>query len=129
MRGNICVHRFNRVLFLMARWRSDQRPPDGGIITAEEARLRREVGGPGVVAVEDAPVVHEDGCPGGAVLLGVGVGGEGGGPGDVAVAGGVQRVATFGEDPAGAGVDFAESEEIGGDVLFGAGEAFLATES
>ena len=60
-------------------------------------------------------------------LDGVGVRGEGGGPGDVAVAGGVECVAAFGEGPAGASVKFTQREEVGGDVGFGPGEAFLTT--
>jgi hypothetical protein len=58
--------------------------------------------------------------------VGVGVGGEGGGPGDVAVAGQVIVIAAFRENPFGAGVGFAKGEKIGGDVLLGAREAFLA---
>ena len=61
--------------------------------------------------------------------FGMGVRGEGGGPGDVAVAAGVEGVAAFGEDPAGAGVLFTKSEVVGGDVgmifgemLFGVGK-------
>ena len=69
-------------------------------------------------------VVNDHGARAGG-LAGVSVGGEGAGPGDVAMAGRVEGVAAFGEDPAGAGVGFAESEEIGGDVLIGAGEAFF----
>ena len=53
------------------------------------------------------------------------VSGQGAGPGDVAMAGGVERVAAFGKGPAGAGVEFADGEEIGGDVLLGAGESFF----
>ena len=58
--------------------------------------------------------------------LGMGVRGEGGGPGDVAMTGGVVVVAAFGKGPFGAGVGFTEGEEIGGDILLGAREAFLA---
>ncbi len=50
---------------------------------------------------------------------------KGASPSDVAVAGGIESVAAFGEGPAGASVEFAEGEEIGGDVLLGAGEAFF----
>ena len=53
----------------------------------------------------------------------MGEGGEGGGPGDVTVAGQVQVVAAFGEDPLGASMDFTEGEIIGGDVLVGPREA------
>ena len=55
----------------------------------------------------------------------MGVGGEGTGPGDVAMADGVKSVAAFVEDPAGAGVNFAQSEIIGGDVRFAFGKAFF----
>src|SRR6185436_9587043 len=55
----------------------------------------------------------------------VGLGGECGGPGDVAMAGGVAGVFAFGKDPACALIDFAQSEEIGGDVLLASREAFL----
>src|SRR6266446_751772 len=55
----------------------------------------------------------------------MGVRGKGASPGDVAVAGGVEGIAAFGEGPACAVVEFAESEEIGSDVLLGAGEAFF----
>ena len=71
-----------------------------------------------VTAIEPAGFKGDGGaCE--AVVFGMGVGGEGAGPGDVAMAGGVEGVAAFGEDPAGAGVDFAQGEVIGGDVLFG----------
>ena len=56
----------------------------------------------------------------------VGLGGECGGPGDVAMAGGVAGVFAFGKDPACALIDFAQSEEIGGDVLLASREAFLS---
>lgn len=59
------------------------------------------------------------------LLFGMGVRSEGSGPGDLAMAGRIDRVAAFGESPARAGVKFAESEEISGDVLIGAGEAFF----
>ena len=55
----------------------------------------------------------------------MGVSGKGCGTRDVAMADGVQRVATFAEDPAGAGEAFAQRENIGGDVLLGARNAFL----
>ena len=57
--------------------------------------------------------------------MGVGVSGECAGPGDVAVTGGIEGVAAFGEGPASAGVEFAEGEVVGGDVLLGAWEAFF----
>ena len=66
--------------------------------------------------------------PGIAPFLVVGVSGEGAGPGDVAMAGRVEGVAAFVEDPAGAGVNFAEGEVVGGDVLVRAGEALFAIE-
>jgi len=57
------------------------------------------------------------------------VGREGGGPGDIAMAGRVERVAAFGENPSAAAKLFAEGKEIGGNVarafresLFGVGE-------
>jgi len=61
----------------------------------------------------------------GAVVFDVGVGGEGAGPGDVAVAGRVEVIAAFAEDPARGGVTFSQGEVIGGDVVLGFGEAFL----
>src|SRR5207249_903964 len=77
-----------------------------------------------VFSVEPAIVVDHAGADGG-FAFGMGVGGEGGGPGDVTVAGGVEGVPALGEGPAGAGVEFADGEEIGGDVLLGAGESFF----
>ena len=56
----------------------------------------------------------------------MGVGGECGGPGDVAMAGGIEGVAGFAEDPFGAVEGFAEGEEVSGDVRLGAGEALLS---
>ncbi len=56
----------------------------------------------------------------------MGVGGEGSSPGDVAMAGGVGGVGCFGEDPFGAGKDFAEGKEIGGDIVLGTGESLFA---
>ncbi len=56
---------------------------------------------------------------------GVGGGGQGASPGDVAVAGGVVVVAAFGEDPLFAGIEFAQGEVVGGDVLLAEGEAFF----
>ena|ERR1041385_1183727 len=58
-------------------------------------------------------------------VFGMGVGGEGTGPGDVAVAGGVEVIVAFAEDPAGSDVTFAQGEIVRGDVLLGFGEAFL----
>src|SRR5882672_11676812 len=56
----------------------------------------------------------------------MGLCGEAGGPGNVAVAGRVEGVPAFAEDPAGALVSFAQREEVGGDVLFGPGEPLLS---
>ncbi len=53
------------------------------------------------------------------------MGGEDAGLGDVAMAGEVEGVAAFAEDPAGAVVGFAEGKEVGGEVGIGFGEVFL----
>ena len=60
--------------------------------------------------------------------VGLGVRGEATGPGDVAVGVWVQGVLAFGENPAGAGVVFAECEVVGGDVAVfrGGGKALFA---
>jgi len=95
--------------------------PDGGMVGFEEFA--------GVLPLTesaDRAVFHDDGS--GDVLgvvVGVSEGGEGGGPGDVAMAGGVVSVAAFGENPFRAGVNFAEGEEVGGDVVMVSGEVFL----
>src|SRR5437867_270053 len=94
--------------------------PDARIVTAAELLFAGEFHKAGR---DGAPL--DDDAPSGAFAFGVGMSGESGGPGDVAVAGGVQGVAAFGEGPAGAGVEFADGEEIGGDVLLGAGETFF----
>ena len=56
----------------------------------------------------------------------MGVGGEGAGPSDVAVAGGVEAVARFAEDPPGAVITFAEGEIISSDVLLASGKTLLS---
>ena|ERR1043166_5366025 len=38
---------------------------------------------------------------------------------------GIRGVSAFGKDPARAGADFAQGEEVGGDVLMRAGKAFF----
>ena len=72
----------------------------------------------------------EDGCAERAgIRVGVGEGCQGRSPGNVTVAVGVAVVTAFGENPFRAGVNFAEGEEVGGDVgvvfwnmFFGDGE-------
>src|SRR5439155_11621407 len=54
-----------------------------------------------------------------AFAFGVGMRGESAGPGDVTVAGRIDVVAAFAENPLGAGVAFAEGEVIGRDVFLG----------
>ena len=90
---------------------------------------RRRTGDDATIAVPDHAVIEKNTAAGAGFALGVGVRGEGGGPGDVAVAGWVVVVATFSEEPFGAGVDFTEGEKIGSDVgvvfwemFFGDGE-------
>jgi len=53
------------------------------------------------------------------------VGSEGTGPGDVTMAGGIEGVVAFVKGPAGAGVDFTESEIVGGDVLLASRETLF----
>ena len=53
------------------------------------------------------------------------MGGERAGPGDVAVAGGIESVGCFAEDPAAGLIEFAKGEVIGCDVLLGSGETLL----
>ena len=77
-----------------------------------------------VMAAAEMRSLTEPAAKDGAAF-GMGVGGESGGPGNIAVAGGVERVAAFGKGPAGAGVKFGDSKEIGGDVLLGTGEPFF----
>src|SRR5436853_7668521 len=86
----------------------------------------REFGESGSVGVVDAvPVIMNNRCADPALILGLGVSGESGRPRDVAVADGVTSVSAFGENPTRAGVNFAQGEEVGGDVLMSAGKAFL----
>jgi hypothetical protein len=59
------------------------------------------------------------------VILSVRQGCEAASPGDVAVAGGVESIAAFTEDPTGSLETFAQGKEIGGDVLIVFGKAFL----
>ena len=70
-------------------------------------------------------MIVNDTRTGGGLALGVGVSGEGTGPGDVAMAGGVQGIATFVENPTSTGMNFAESEIIGSYVLVSAGKALF----
>ena len=51
--------------------------------------------------------------------------GECAGPRDVAMAGGIVKVAAFGEDPALADIILPEGEVIGTNVLVGPGDSFL----
>jgi len=53
-------------------------------------------------------------------------GGQSAGPGDVAVAGGIEGVAAFGEHPAATGKGFAQRKIVRSDVFVAAREAFLA---
>ena len=64
-----------------------------------------------------------------ASLVGVSIGGKRAGPGDVAMAGGIERVAAFAESPLGPGVGLAQREVIGGDVGSALGNRFSAVES
>ena len=65
--------------------------------------------------------VIQDRCSGRTFAFGVGMTGKGPSPRDVIMVGRVQGVAAFIEDPAGAGMDFAQGEVIGGDVLVASG--------
>jgi hypothetical protein len=56
----------------------------------------------------------------------MGVGGESAGPGNVAVADRIEGVAAFRKGPTRAGVEFAEGEEVGGDILIGTRKAFFS---
>src|SRR5258706_16075172 len=98
---------------------SPERTPDVWVVAPEEVVLSGFVI---PVGMPNAAIFHEDAATGGALALGMGVRGEGTGPGDVAMAGGVESVAAFGEDPTGAGVNFAEGEVVRGDVLVRAGK-------
>jgi len=111
-------------LRLGLRGRDFSGTPDGGVI-----QFGHVVAQPLLVVLTgsaDGAVFHEDGSVEGLkVFAGVGEGGECGSPGDVAMAGGVVSVAAFGEDPFGAVMNFAEGEEVGGDVVMVFGEVFL----
>src|SRR4051812_22531793 len=56
----------------------------------------------------------------------VGFGCEGARPGDVAMGVWIERVLGFGEEPAGAGIMFAQGEEVRGDILLRSGEALFS---
>src|SRR5213596_572780 len=73
-------------------------------------------------AGDDVASVVNGGCANGALVFGMGVRGESAGPGDVAMASRIEGVAALGEGPARAGVEFAEGEVVGSDVLLGAGK-------
>ena len=77
-----------------------------------------------VFAVEPGGFASYSG-PNLAFVLSSGIAGEGAGPGDVAVTGGIESVAAFGESPARTVVGLAQREIVGSDVLFGAGEPFF----
>jgi hypothetical protein len=85
--------------------------PDARIFTEEEALFAGEVGVVVALGIPDRTVFHEDACADGAFVGVMSVGGEGGGPGDVAMAGGIEGVAGFAEDPFGAVERFAQGEE------------------
>ena len=70
-------------------------------------------------------MIVNDASPDGRFALGMRMAGQGAGPSNVTMAGGVQSVATFVEGPAGAGMDFTESEVIGGNILVTTREPFL----
>jgi hypothetical protein len=95
--------------------------PDVAVIAPEEEFFS----GAGVVAADEGAVFHKDGGTDPGFGFGMGVGGECAGPGDVTVAGGVEGVGFFDKGPASAGMDFAEGEEVLGDVGFGAREMFF----
>src|SRR2546427_11576661 len=61
-----------------------------------------------------------------AFAFGVGVGGECAGPGDVAMAGWIEIIACFTENPASALITFSEGKVVRSDILFAGGETFLS---
>ena len=67
-------------------------------------------------------VFMKDGSLDQTFVSSVGVSGKSAGPGDVAVAGGIEIIPGFAEDPTGALITFSQGEIIGSDVLFGRGE-------
>jgi hypothetical protein len=99
--------------------------PDARIIIPVEACFGRQIGIVRVVTVKDAPVLPNDGSPGGGSALGMGASGKGAGPDDVAIAGGVGRVASFTENQLGSTVGLAPREVIGGDVLLAFGKTLF----
>src|SRR3954466_3086921 len=94
----------------------------GGV--GRELRGRRARNQP-AVAMHDHAVVEEDSAAKAGLTFGVGVRSESSSPGDIAVAVGVKGVAAFRENPARAGVGFAQGEEVGGDVRLIFGEMFF----
>ena len=77
------------------------------------------------VGMPNAAIFHKDAGADGGLALGVGVSGESTGPGDVAVAIRIQGIAPLAENPLGTAVGLAQSEVVGGNILFGFREAFL----
>ena len=109
---------------LRRRLRLSEGFPDARVVAPEELVFGRRFwftsrGGP------NGAVLHEDSGADGAFQLEVGVAGEGAGPGDVAVAGGVEGVSAFGEDPLRTVKGFAQGEVIGSDVCVGSRETFF----
>ena len=94
----------------------DEWAPDARVVTQNHSGcvgllLRR------AVPIVNNPVLQKNRCTDLALALSMGVSRESAGPGDVTVAGRIIGVASFAEDPFRAGVGFAESEVVRGNVL------------
>ncbi|MDB6032341.1 MAG: hypothetical protein JWM16_2679 [Verrucomicrobiales bacterium] len=82
-------------------------------------------GGHELFAGNNGAILEDDGCACAALIFGMSMAGKGTGPSNVAMAGRVQRLAGFAEDPACAGVFFAQGEEIRRNILVTARDALL----
>ena len=71
-------------------------------------------------------VFMKDGSLDQTIVSCMGIGGKSTGPGDVAVAGGIEIIPGFAEDPTGALITFSQGEIIGSDVLLACGETLLS---
>src|SRR2546430_1908350 len=99
--------------------------PDSWVITehhcADAIFLGTVLSGDELFTSDDGAVIKHDSGGNAALARGMRMTSQCASPGDVAVACVIERVAAFGKGPASAGVEFAESKEVGGDVLLGTG--------
>jgi hypothetical protein len=93
-----------------------------GVIGGEEAADTLGFGRWWIVGTDNGPVFEENCDADGGVAFSVCMRGKSAGPSDIAMAGGVKGIATFGEGPFSAGVGLAQGKEIGGNVGLGSGE-------